>query len=316
MKLHLQRGLLAVAVFLLVSHVAWAQLSTPYRADEGLPTGTQVAKDSLGSDVVLTSMAATVTTLDPFGTSTVNLETGKGDLWTYDFYSPSKHKVIGVRVVNAPLLGGFRGTGVTDSNNIGSSQTLELDMSGQYAGSDKVYDRVKTDTAFIRFRQQFPGVEPDSLMLGGRVPPSSVLSGVDHSQPFWTIVWDRGSDSGMVCVVASKTGESFCMRSGTIQTAVPQSRGGVEAASVSVSPNPANGRVRVTVAVPPGAHRTGSELVLYNERGDRVLDLTASFAGTGYEHAEFDGAALPEGAYFCRATGSNWSGTTSVVVTR
>jgi hypothetical protein len=309
----IRSAFLASAAVLLAAPAAWGQFVSPYNAEEGIPTATQIMKDSMAADAIMTSMFAAVSTIQPIGTSSNNLQNGKSDLWFYNAYSPSKRQIITVGLVYAPLLGGFRGSGTPMSiDSVGVGDTVELDRSGAYAASNKIYDQVKTDTAFIRHQQQFPGFQPQYMGLS-YAPAGAVPLAVDPSQPFWTIAWAGEGDSNLVCFVASKTGEAICMRVET-PASVPMESGSVAVASLAVTPNPASGAARVTVVAPAGAQLKGAELVLFNERGDRVLDLTESFARSGYQYAELDGGMLPAGVYFCRAIGSNWRGVTSLVI--
>jgi hypothetical protein len=311
----LRRCAFAFAVIILAAPALRAQFVSPYAPEEGLPTAVQVAKDSIGSDVILTAYAAVVQSLAPFGTSTTNLQSGKGDGWVYNFYSPSTRKVIGVGVVNAPLLGGFRGSGEPgsiDSIDAEFRDTVVLDTVGAYVASSKIYDQIKNDPTFVAHQTQYPGFQPAFMGLGNK-PGADIPISIDMNQAFWTVVWTGEGDSSMICFVGAKTGDEFCMRVGS-PTSVPDSRSDAASASLAIAPNPANGTVRVSVATPATARVQGSELALFNERGDRVLDLTGSFAASGYQFAEFNAGALAAGVYFCRATGANWHGVTSVVI--
>jgi hypothetical protein len=312
----LRRARTAAALLLLIAPASRAQFVTsPYLSNEGLPTGQQVARDSLGNDARLTSIAGVVANIDPFGTSKVTLESGKADVWVYSFYSPAKRMVIPVGVVNLAVLG-FQGGGQPESiDSVDESarrDTMLLDLTGQYASSDKVYNAIKNDTAFVRHQQEFPGFEPQFMGISN-APLDSIPTQIDPNQPFWTVVWSGNNDSSMICFLGSKTGDEYCMRV-EVPASVPRGAEGAATASLAITPNPVTGHARISVTLPQGAHVAGSELYLFNERGDRVLDLTSSFAKNGYQYAEFDAGILPAGVYFCRAAGANWNGITSVVI--
>jgi len=61
---------------------------------------------------------------------------------------------------------------------------------------------------------------------------------------------------------------------------------------------------RVTVELPAGMKvGSGVGLGLYDGSGRRVVDLSGSYAMSGYRSAEFDASALSSGMYVCRLEG-------------
>ncbi len=119
----------------------------------------------------------------------------------------------------------------------------------------------------------------------------------------------------MTCFVSAQSGATFC-RQVTLPTLSVSSQGkNLGTASLVVSPNPGGGVVRVGLDLPTGSHADGSvTMLLFDERGRQMLDLTPSLARNGYAYAEFDASGLPSGVYYCRAAGANWQGTTGIVV--
>jgi len=312
--LHRLLGPMAIAALCLAASSAHAQFTVPYLSNEGIPTAAAIAEDSLGSDVRLVSLLTISGDVGGPTLAVYDYKTGKSDVWVYHYYSPSKRSIVAVGVVQVPFIGWQGGGTVTPFDSGGVRDTLLLDLSGSYATSDKVFDRIKNDTAYVRHQQQYPGFNPQVATLGYlSVDGIPELPSIDLTQPFWTVVWAGEEDSSMICLVGSKSGDAICQRL-EIPSSVPHTKDAGKKATMEVMPNPANGRTRVSVAIPEGAQMSGVEISLYNERGDRVLDLTESFTRNGYGYAEFDASSLPAGVYYCRAIGSNWSGLAGVVV--
>lgn len=313
--LHRLLGSLATAALCLAASSAHAQLTVPFVSNEGVPKAMQIAQDSLGSDVRLISLLTIAGDVGGPTLATYDHKTGKADVWVYHFYSPSRRMQVHVGVVQVPFIG-WQGNGTlvpVDSMQVGARDTIQLDTSGAYATSDKIFDRFKNDTAYVRHQQQYPGFDPQLATLASlNIDEIPELPGVDLLQPFWTVVWGGEGDSNMICIVGTKTGDAFCRR--LQASSVPDAPVAGKKATVEVAPNPSNGSTRVSIAIPEGAQMSNVEVSLYNERGDRVLDLTESFTRNGYGYAEFDASSLPSGVYYCRAIGSNWSGFAGVVV--
>jgi hypothetical protein len=127
-------------------------------------------------------------------------------------------------------------------------------------------------------------------------------------------------DSGLYdVIVIGACGPAVTSDTATITVApssdVPGSVARSGGASLTVIPNPANGSTRLIVELPDGVRPDrDSRLELFDLQGNRVLDLTGSFSGSGWRSAEFDAHLLPSGLYHCRLTVSQWSGTIGAVM--
>ena len=305
---------------------AYAQIATtPFLSKEGLSKAESVSKDSLGAaDGMLTTIiSADPSMIDsadigslPFTLGKFDMETGKASAWVYSFYSPSKMKTASALVAQLPFVG-FQAIASTDSLDSGDvAPTTVLDVSGDFANSDKLVQQVKANPSYQSFHTQYPDVTPSLVMLRNAVPEDAALvpNGFPLDAPLWMMTFNLSSmDDALVCFVASKTGATFC-QAVEIPSGVEEEHAAARA-TIAVTPNPSMGRTRVAVALPSGIRSLNDVSVeLYDVTGRKVMDLTESFKSNGLEFAEFDASTLTAGLYYCRATGSGWHGVTGVVV--
>lgn len=197
----------------------------------------------------------------------------------------------------------------------------ELDVSGSYADSDDMLVRLEADTAYQRYRSQLPGSNPAFLSLSQLLNTDSVdlPNGFPIGQGTWTVVFQGGGDSSMTCFVASETGEAFCRRIyGLPTSAVVEdvSRGatGTSGPKLTVQPNPASGQVVITIAGKEPNALAQSTLLLYNQAGELVLDLTESFRENQFTQATFPALLLPPGLYHCTLVGPSVQEHVGVIV--
>lgn len=310
-------SLLFLAIAFFFCHTAaQSQLFTPYLSGEGVGRAEQLAKDSLGSGAKLI-MIATQSGTDPSSgfSNEFDLATGKSSVWIYMYYDFPTQKAMTTALVNIPLLG-FQGPAeVSDTIDFPSeAESRILDLTGQYASSDRIAERLQTNADYQMHRSEFPGMKPLSATMTAMVP-ELVPIGVDPNQPVWVISYEGMEDSSLTCVVGTRTGEVVCQRAEGPPLSVPQSDGARGTAALSVAPNPASGRTRITIDLPEGiVYERDMSLRLYNEMGEEMLDLTESFISNDHRYVEFDAKQLPAGVYYCRALGSNWQGIVGVVV--
>jgi hypothetical protein len=288
---------------------------TPYLAKEGMQTAAKAAKDSLASDAVLIYIG-TFGDFEAQGVTTkFDLDNGKASVWGYVYYSPSLDKSTTIAVVKFLIV--YQAIVVPDLPIPFPPADKSVDMSGSYANSDKLVQRLKTDTAFTRYHTELPEARPDFVSYGATVPdnPIPMPDGFPTDEPLWTVSFLGSGDSTMTCFVAANSGATICQRISLPQLSVDgESNGIAGTAALSVAPNPATGRTHIAVNIPSGVSAVGAEMVLFNALGEKVLDLSESFARTGYSYAEFDASTLPAGRYFCRVAGTKWSGNIGVVV--
>lgn len=308
-------GLLAVLV--LASPRADAQLLQTFPSKGGYKTAVASAKTSVGADAILI-FVGTFGNLEYQGQQVVfNTSDGTASLWGYTFYSPStmQRKTIGV----VRPLGIFTAFDLPDSLNGGLAQNpKEIDSTSAWYNSRDMVTKLPGDTAYARFRSKYDTLRPTVITLSDVAVGDSLdlPNGFPVDKPIWSLLWTGSGDSTMFCFVASVTGETFCQRVELPVGLVPHDAT-IGTAALSVVPNPASGRTRVVIDLPVGTTLArGVGLALYNERGEMVLDLAGSLVENDVRFAEFDAGVLPAGNYFCRATGADWSGVVGIAVAR
>ena len=301
MAQHLRAGLLAAACIFFSSGI---DLSAQFNftAREGIETATTTAKEALGNDAELI-MIATPGSFDYQGLNlSFDLNTGKSNIWMYIFHSPSSGELASYMVVRLLTYQTF---------DLGTvpfplPDTLinSVDMSGTYANSDAMVNRLKTDTAYQKYRKDLPDAKPQFISIGQMFGGDSLdlPNGFPIGQSTWTVSFSGSEDSTMTCFVASKTGEAFCRRVYGIASSVDQREG--MSVSMQVAPNPSAGRVGITMQGYTPAQLSGCRLMLFNTAGEMVSDLTSSLHEQGNGRAEFSVEGLPPGPYHCLLTGN------------
>lgn len=323
-----------VLLFLLAMTTAHGQLTTPFFAQDGMAAAKAKALETVGKDAKLLFVISFGNLDIPAGNGipiplslTFYLDSAKGgglsptkqpgqaDAWIYVFNSQDSAKTSALVALN--LLGSYLIQDFGGALPIPAAIGAALTFSEPFASSGKMIKQLKTsDTAFIRFHKRLPGAVPRLVTFGQLVASDSVTLPVAFlNGPAWTVQFLGGGDSSMTCFVSAQSGETFCQQVTLPQLSVPSNPTNLGTASLVVAPNPGGGVVRVGLDLPTGSRADGSvTMILYNERGGQVLDLTPSLLRNGYGYAEFDASALPSGVYYCRASGTNWQGTTGIVV--
>ncbi len=305
-NLLLRFGLSSILCLVATHAHCWAQLDFGFIALQGLPAAEEQARTDMGSDAypVLIASTGTLQVEELPLPLEFNLNNGKATVWMYVFYSPSSEefgtyivaRIIGYQVfpvgtLPIPLPGEF---------------ITEVNATGTYADSDDMIGRLKADTAFTKYRSDLPNAQPGFVTFGQLLSEGAPELPNDFplGQGTWTLSFQGGGDSTMTCFVASETGETFCRRIYGLPTvSVPNESTAAHNAQLTVAPNPASGSVTVQVSGVPNSVLTTSKLLLYNQAGELVLDLTESFSNNGYSRASFAANALPSGLYHCRLVG-------------
>src|SRR5262249_2778581 len=158
-------ALIAAAALVVSAATADAQLLVPFLAKAGIKTATTKAKDSLGADAHLTSLAAFGNLQQGGFTLEFNLETGEATAWGYTFYSPTQSAGSTIGVVQLPIIG-FQTQSLGNAVQLPAFLNGELDTTGAYSNSDQMIAQLKTDTAFMRYRSELPGAKPQLVTLG------------------------------------------------------------------------------------------------------------------------------------------------------
>lgn len=313
--LRLARLALPIMFLVVGAGLVKAQLLTPFLSQGGVQSALATAQGSLGGDAALVGVG-TFGDFEYQGQS-VQFSTadGKANLWAYVFRSATAGQAKTIAVVSLPIVG-YTAFELPDSGLDVPSDAAAISESDAYFGSDAMVGRLATDTAYVRFRAKYADLRPLFVTLRVYTAADSLdlPGGFPIEQPLWTVLWLGEGDSSLVCAVASKTGETFCQRVELPSSSVPDYAGVVGTASITVTPNPAVGRVLVTLDLPEGASTKGMSVVLYNATGQQVADLTGEFSRGDGRTIDLQTSQLSAGAYYFRATGSNWVGTTGLIL--
>lgn len=207
-----------------------------------------------------------------------NLYMEGGDTWYYDQQTPV-HSLFGINGTE---------DGTDDLGTLlGQSGTFTEGMSFTYSGENNYIDHISpTGSAFTIFSNQSPNYGTAVANIG------STYRSIGSSHEFGGL--DDGDYSKDFLMY--KYLEFF----GIDATYVGLEELGLSSASVSVYPNPANGRSRIIFTT----HRAGNiSLEIINNYGQKVLTLAENTRAEAGEHSfEFDAASFPAGIYHCVIT--------------
>ena len=300
---------------LMTSVEARAQFS--FTALDGIPAAKKAAQEGLGNDAELVFIGAPGS-FDYQGLNlSFDIESGESNIWGYVFYSPSAQEFTTLAVIKIFIFQAL------DVGLLPFSLPEELvtpaDTTGTWADSDRMIERLRTDTAFQKYQQDLPEALPNFVSFGQMMRADSLdlPNGFPVGQGTWTVSFSGAKDSTMTCFVASKTGETFCRRIYGIPTSsmgnshpVTMTKGDMQ-----VLPNPATSQARITITGYDPSTLRNSKLGLYNVRGELVQDLTESFRAGYNNTAEFSVEDLPSGTYRCILAGEQtWNEVGMIVV--
>lgn len=294
-----------LAILLFASAGIEVRAQFDFTALQGLPTAQSEAQTSLGTDAYPVLIGAPGNFEYQGFPLKFDLESGSSSVWGYVFYSPSKEEfasfiVIRVIAYQAIAIGSL-------PFPIPVEIAGRLTTTGPHADSDKMLLRLENDTAYQRYRSDLPDAHPTFVSLSQLVNTDSLElpNGFPVGQSTWTMMFQGGGDSTMTCFVASETGEAFCRRIYNLPTMSvdDSSEEKTTGSALSVVPNPASGQVVVEITAKEGKGLAESTLLLYNEVGEVVLDLTEPFRENGYTGATFPASLLPNGLYHCTLVG-------------
>jgi hypothetical protein len=306
-------GLLTVALIATLALANGASAQTPFASNQGIPAAQSTAEDSLGSDAMLVSVLTSGE--NPLtGGEAFDIETGESEGWIYFFYSPSQDRSAGVIVVQL-VPGLFMTQGGVGDSVEGASDVMQLMANLPYSNSSDMARAIRSNADYQTYRT-LNGTVFVSLAayLKGTTPVPGMPNDFPLNDEIWTVGFQDDVDSTkqLICIVAASTGQTYCVSSEVAAIADEEARANV---GMQLAPNPAAGRARVTVTAPQnGRSLDGVRLGLFDATGREVLDLTTSFAESGYRFAEFDATSLPAGSYFCRAVGNGYNGVLGTIV--
>ncbi|MEO5928533.1 MAG: DUF2341 domain-containing protein [Candidatus Kapaibacterium sp.] len=145
--------------------------------------------------------------------------------------------------------------------------------------------------------------------IGGAVTPTYTIPSAQLADAGTYYVMVNG-----VCPPAA-TSASVKLTVDTSSLGVPGIVDAAKGARMTVVPQPARGLTRLAIEFPSGVTpREGTSVKLYDAAGKVVLDLSTSFARSGWTAADFDAATLATGAYYCRVEVGGWSSNLGMVM--
>jgi hypothetical protein len=305
--------LLALAFVSLVGMTSTGSAQSPFASNDGIEAAEAAAKDSLGNDVVLVGLLGLGQ--NPItGGESFNIETGEADMWIYMYYSPTQDKGQAIPVLQlVPGIYVAAGGGPLDS---GLSAEMAIATSEPFSNSPQAASAIRNNADYQIFREDNGAVLTiGATLMKATVPIPGAPDDFPANDEVWSVYFmdDVDTTKSLICWVATSTGASYCMTSDVLSVREESALGA--SLEMSVAPNPAAGRSRVTINAPTtGRSLEGVRIGLFDASGREVLDLTESFAASGYRHAEFDASTIPSGSYFCRAVGGGFNGVIGTIV--
>ncbi len=280
-------SLFFAALFLLTLSVpvATAQFATPYLAADEIERSTGVATDSIGAEARLVGIATTgeidlsesgfPIVLDGFDAAD-----GTSSAWGYLFTDATGDEQIGVGVVRFAIGDPFI---LADREGEFENGFVALDMSGEFAGSERFAAQVVADDVYKAHRADYPEMLADAIVFAWNPDGADEFlpDGFPRDLPIWSIFFspDALTDSSMVCFVASGTGQTVCLRFST--TGVDSDEHGQSGMSLATNPvdRSAGHDLRGTIEL-----RTESEVSfgLYSLDGRKIRgnrEFVTEFAG-------------------------------------
>jgi hypothetical protein len=314
MKRSLYSTLFAAAIVLTFFSVGvlHAQFLRPFHAAAGVGTATEEAHSRLGSDAVLILIGA-VGEFDASGMPIrFHRDNGESDAWAYVFYSPStkQHETIpvidimgdGMMVVDDP-------TAIA----IPKELTTPLDLTLPFAGSDRMIERITTDSTYQRYHRELPDVLPQTISCRTLLADDSLIlpKSFPLDAPAWVLTYTGGEDSMMLCYISCRTGQTFSLRAEAAASveAPIDARTSMQITAIVTSAD----RIRVTVTSAQEQPVTDPpHIILFDVTGQRIAAPVMELPHGNTWIVEFDASVLPYGRYFCRITGNGWDRTISI----
>jgi hypothetical protein len=288
-----------------------AQLMTPFTMNDGLTGAERVAHDSIGADAYLEGVMA-IGAADP-SFPAIDLGRQSAGYWGYVYVSPSRKMTVSVNVVK--VAGSFI-YDIENGSSTGEDTLQRLDLTTAYSSPAALPARLAADPVFRHFHEVDPTTTPLLIHLTPPQLPAGFEQALPESFPrdqqVWQVVYQSLKEETLTCVVASKTGESFCMQEST--AGVEDEGNGMSAKKLGALPNPTTGLVRVELPSGNDAPLSHATAILYDTHGEAVRDLSDELARNGGGFAMVDTRDLPAGLYICRAMAGSWSGSIAIMV--
>lgn len=311
---------LTAALAVATSAVGQAQLLTPYYSQDGVSPTTAMANDSLADDALLVGIATSgpvdlseMTGL-PITAAGFNLDNGTSDIWAYQYLNSAGSDGIGIVLVKVPFVGNQL---FAERGNGFGLDAVALDLSGEYAASNRMVEQLQTNTIFQGYREEFPDSTASFVVLSWRPDGSEFLpTTFPADSPIWSLTFLGGEFDlpEMACFVSSGTGETYCLR---FSSGVDDINGAGDA--IRVTPNFVTGGDLVSVTLTVSDATMPEHLGLFDRSGREVLDLSSHIAsmhaGTPYEFY-LPSDLFASGTYYIGAARDGAMTTSTLVIAR
>lgn len=262
---------------------ASAQLTTPFKAKEGLATA-QALANTAGKNMEVYIIGTASQTFSGISI-TFDIQTGKATAWLYVFRSkdtPDTVKAYGV--VKVPIIG-FQAMDIP-YGDIASMIPVDPKQSlngVNYMDSDQMLSTMKSDSKLSAAISEDPSTKLTyGAVAVNPIPPYVV------GDPYWAALF-TSKYKKVQCVLNAKTGAIDCLSEKV------SAEDGENATKPQVFPNPANNVVFVTV--PKSIQSSEYSFGIFDETGNKITDLNAPTSGET-ETVSFTLESLPSGVYF------------------
>lgn len=274
--------LFAIALFC-IAVSASAQLTTPFKAKEGLATA-QTMANTAGKNMEVYIIGTASQTFSGISIS-FDMQSGKATAWLYVFRSkdtPDTVKAYGV--VKVPILG-FQAMEIP-YGDIAAMIPIDPQQSlngVNYMDSDLMLNAMKSDSKLSAAISEDANIKLSyGAVAINPIPPYVV------GDPYWAAVF-VSKYKRVQCVLNAKTGAIDCMSEKV------SAEDGQEGSKAQVFPNPAASVAFVTI--PKSIQSTDYSFGIFDETGNKITNLNAPTSGEA-ETVSFSLESLPSGVYF------------------
>lgn len=324
------RPLPLLFLFVVAMTARGQSLTTPFYSAEGVATAQARARAEFAADAELIFIGSLGDfTIPANGTIPIDLHLGfyldtvmgsgfspsqypgQADAWIYLFRSAdsgSTFPLIVVKILGTYQAQSFQGFPFPPQLGSGS-----LPTDRPFSGSGAMMARLKEENGtFRQYHDALPGSKPDFITYGELINDSTRIPVDFLNGPAWTLTFLGGGDTSMTCFVSATTGTTFCQNFSIPSEIAPSPATRSDGGSITIFPNPSTGHVRILISAKSRREKRVDRLLLANERGEVVRDLTALI--TPARIVDLGTDALPRGLYFILCIGPGWQAVSGLLV--
>ncbi len=310
------RSLAGAALAVVLAALPHADISAqpielqPILSQEGVEAAIDVARANLADDARIVLVGAIGNSVYNSVELRFDPTTGTSTAWAYLFASASREEQRMYAVFDIQGMG-RQASAVESPVELPKDLAGTVDLSLTYAASNRMMERLRADTTYIRYTGVHPGLLPQALAFRNTLDADLTVLPEDFpvDASLWNISYQADDGSTMLCFVAGGSGRTYCVTTSGVSAAPAEPERST--GTLVASPNPVSGLLRIT-AHPPG-NDEAPLLQLYDATGRLVIDRIEGRRSDGAWIAEIDTTDLPHGAYHLKATQGTWNITTSVL---